>query len=258
MNLMNLVIEVYLSLTAILVSSSLLLHLLPRLGKSGKQLSDSLCHAPGIDLLLAYFMLLPLLVGCLIAGGRGAIAALMAQFSTLWIWIIFHELVNYKSRREPKIFPTLSRIVGGWRNHLAVWITLLALPCFWTVRFAEILAYPPLTWLIGLPKYQARDWVNVSRQKFTGLVGYDLIWCLYCDWMTGVWSLGTEMLRNVESFWCPIRFYSEKKCENCKIDFPDVDEAWVKNSGNMNDVVELLDCKYSQVKERSWFGHKSR
>jgi hypothetical protein len=95
MNLMNLVIEVYLSLTAILVGSSLLLHLLPRLGKSGKQLSDSLCHAPGIDLLLAYFMLLPLLVGCLIAGGRGAIAALMAQFITLWIWIIFHELVNY-------------------------------------------------------------------------------------------------------------------------------------------------------------------
>jgi hypothetical protein len=76
--------------------------------------------------------------------------------------------------------------------------------------------------------------------------------------MTGVWSLGTEMLRNVESFWCPIRFYSEKKCENCKIDFPDVEEAWVKNNGKMSDVVELLDCKYSQVKERSWFGHKSR
>jgi hypothetical protein len=255
---MNLFIQVYLSLTTILVCSSLLLHLPSRLGKPGEQLADSLCQAPGIDLLLAYFMLFPLLVGSLMAGGGGAIAALIAQFSTLWIWIIFHELVNYKSRREPKIFPTLSRIVGGWRNHLAVWITLLALPCFWTVRFVEIFAYPPLTWLVGLPKYQARDWVNVSRQKFTGLVGYDLIWCLYCDWMTGVWSLGTEMLRNVESFWCPIRFYSEKKCENCKIDFPDVEEGWVKSNGEMSDVVELLDCKYSQVKERSWFGHKSR
>lgn len=255
---MNLLIQVYLSLTTILVCTSLLLHLLSRLGKPGEQLADSLCQAPGIDLLLAYLMLLPLLAGSLIAGGGGAIAALMAQLSTVWIWIIFHELVNYKSRQEPKIFPTLSRIVGGWRNHLAVWITLLALPCFWTVRLAEIIAYPPLTWLIGLPKYQDRDWVNVSRQKFTGLVGYDLIWCLYCDWMTGVWSLGTEMLRNVESFWCPIRFYSEKKCENCKIDFPDVEETWVKNNGKMSDVVELLDCKYSQVKERSWFGHKSR
>ena len=37
------------------------------------------------------------------------------------------------------------------------------------------------------------------------VIGHALIWCLYCDWMTGVWSLGTEMLRNVESFWYPIR-----------------------------------------------------
>ena len=54
---------------------------------------------------------------------------------------------------------------------------------------------------------------------------FDLIWCLYCDWMTGVYAFGGEMLRNVESFWCPIRFYDGKKCENCKIDFPDI-EKW--------------------------------
>ena len=47
--------------------------------------------------------------------------------------------------------------------------------------------------------------------KVEGLVGHDRIWCLYCDWMTGVWSLGTEMLRNVESFWCPLRFSSDAK-----------------------------------------------
>ncbi|VEP15182.1 conserved membrane hypothetical protein [Hyella patelloides LEGE 07179] len=255
---MNSIIPLYLSLTIALASGSLFLHLLPRLGKPGKQFSDTLCHAPGIDVVLFYFMILPLIFGALVDGGRGLGVALIAQLSTFWIWIAAHELIYYKSRKEPKIFPTLSRIVGGWRNHLAVWITLLALPCFWTVRFAEVVAYPPLTWLVGFPKYQAKDWVNVSRHKFEGLIGYDLIWCLYCDWMTGVWSLGTEMLRNVESFWCPIRFYDDKKCENCKIDFPDVDGAWVKSDRNMKDVTELLDCKYSQVKERSWFGHKSR
>lgn len=252
------VTRLYLPLTIALASSCLLLHFLPNMGKPGKQLIETLTHAPGIDLVLAYFMLLPLLLGSLYSGWNGVAVALVAQLSTLWLWIIAHELIHYKSRHEPKIFPTLSRLVGGWRNHLAVWITLLALPCFWTVRFAEVFAYPFLTWLIGLPKYQAKDWVNISRHKFTGLVGYDLIWCLYCDWMTGVWSLGTEMLRNVESFWCPIRFYDDKKCENCKIDFPDVDGGWVESDRNMQDVTELLNCKYADVKERSWFAHKSR
>lgn len=255
---MNLVIEIYIPLTVVLVGSSLLLHLLPNLGKLGKRSSDLLCYAPGIDLALGYFMLAPLVFGFLRGGWGGIIAALVAELNALWIWIIFHELIHYNKQKEPKISRTMSRIVGGWRNHLAVWITSLAIPCFWMVRFAEIIVYPPLTWLIRLPKYEARDWVNVSRHKFTGLIGYDLIWCLYCDWMTGVWSLGTEMLRNVESFWCPIRFYSDKKCENCKIDFPDVDDGWVASDGKMSDVVELLNGKYSQVEERSWFGHSSR
>jgi hypothetical protein len=105
-------------------------------------------------------------------------------------------------------------------------------------RLGQYLVYPPLTWLVRLPKYNTAEWVNVSRHKFEGLVGHDLIWCLYCDWMTGVWSLGTEMLRNVESFWCPIRFRSDKKCENCTLDFPDLDNGWAPADGTMADVVK--------------------
>jgi hypothetical protein len=103
------------------------------------------------------------------------------------------------------------------------------------------------------------EWVTVSRQKFDGLVGHDLIWCLYCDWMTGVYSLGAEMLRNVESFWCPIRFYDGKKCENCRIDFPDIDR-WVPADGNMKQVTELLLEKYPPESEepRAWFGSTCR
>ena len=119
--------------------------------------------------------------------------------------------------------------------------------------------YPLLVWLINLPPYKAADWVSVSRQKFSGLVGHDLIWCLYCDWMTGVWSLGTEMLRNVESLGCPIRFSCEKKCANCAIDFPDVNSGWVHASGNMADVVKTLDRMYpSPKKPQTWFGHPLR
>jgi hypothetical protein len=97
---------------------------------------------------------------------------------------------------------------------------------------AEVFVYPPIQWLTGFPSYRSGDWVNVSRHKFSGLVGHDLIWCLYCDWMTGIWSLGTEMLRNVESFWCPIRFSNTAKCDNCSVDFPDVKNEWVRRWGH--------------------------
>ena len=123
---------------------------------------------------------------------------------------------------------------------------------------AEVLAYPLLHWTCGLPRYRQGDWVNVSRQKFDGLVGHDLIWCLYCDWMTGVWSLGTEMLRNVESFWCPIRFASDKKCENCAIDFPDVNGGWTPANGTMADVVRTWEGHYAAPGENPWLGHKVR
>jgi hypothetical protein len=99
--------------------------------------------------------------------------------------------------------------------------------------------------------------VNVSRHKFCGLVGHDLIWCLYCDWMTGVWSLGTEMLRNVESFWCPIRFDSEKKCANCAIDFPDVDGGWVPAGATIADAAATVERMYGSG-QAGWFGHGSR
>ncbi|BAQ64460.1 hypothetical protein GM3709_1225 [Geminocystis sp. NIES-3709] len=203
-------------------------------------------------------MLFPLLLGTIVSQWNGVGVALVGEISGLWIWIFAHEWKHRKSPQKAKISTTLSQIFGKWRNHLAVWITALAIPVFWGVRLAEIVVYPPLTKLVNLPKYDAKEWVNVSRQKFQGLVGYDLIWCLYCDWMTGVWSLGTEMLRNVESFWCPIRFYSDKKCENCKIDFPDIEDGWVSADGTIEDVTKVLQTKYSITTNSSWFGHNDR
>jgi hypothetical protein len=77
--------------------------------------------------------------------------------------------------------------------------------------------------------------------------------------MTGVWSLGTEMLRNVESFWCPIRFSSTAKCDNCKIDFPDIDGGWAPASGTIADAAAVVDRQYPAPNgDNSWFGHPAR
>ena len=131
-------------------------------------------------------------------------------------------------------------------------------PVFWLVRLGEVLAYPLLTLTVRLPAYAQGEWVSVSRQKFAGLVGHDLVWCLYCDWMTGVWALGSEMLRNVESFWCPIRFRSDKKCANCSIDFPDVDGGWVAADATMADVTRTWQSRYGGPGDHAWFGHPLR
>ena len=169
-----------------LLAGAGVLHLIPRLGPGGKALSAWLCRAPGLDLMIAYFTVVPMIVGPILG----------AQYEAAW-W--------------------------GWLAGLGVGV------------------------------------VNVSRHKFEGLVGHDLIWCLYCDWMTGIWSLGTEMLRNVESFWCPIRFDSSKKCANCTIDFPDLDNGWAKANGNMTDVDRVLSAHYPAPNgDNSWFGHPAR
>jgi hypothetical protein len=246
------------TLAALLLGAGVL-HLIPKLGAPGRAISEALCRAPLLDLLITYFTIAPLVVGPALAGWQGLLAALVAQIVTVLVWGWLHELAHPAARKGPRIVHTLNRAVGKFRNHAAVWWTAWAVPLFWLTRLAEVFVYPPLIWLVGLPPYKHADWVNVSRQKFQGLVGHDLIWCLYCDWMTGVWSLGTEMLRNVESFWCPIRFASGKKCDNCKIDFPDVEHGWTRAEGTMAEVTQTLEKMYPKgQKVNAWFGHPAR
>ncbi|MGB3495742.1 MAG: hypothetical protein WBA57_23635 [Elainellaceae cyanobacterium] len=248
----------YLGLTSALLLGALILQSIPLLGTWTKPISQRLTHAPGLDAVVAYFTVLPLVVSVSKLGGWGIVVAVAAEVSAVMAWTFVDERVRSPQTKTVSMHMTLGKIVGKWRNHAALWITALAVPTFWIVRVAEWIVYPPLTGLIRLPAYDAKDWVNVSRQKFEGLIGYDLIWCLYCDWMTGVWSLGTEMLRNVESFWCPIRFSSEKKCENCKVDFPDVNSNWVPSTGTISEVNDLLRKEYDHDGDRSWHGHPSR
>jgi hypothetical protein len=240
-----------------------LLHVVPRLGSPGRKLSEHLCRAPALDLLITYFTVLPMIVGPIIDGWPGLGAAIAGQIITVLIWQTLHELANPHARKGPRIVKVINRAVGPWRNYTAVWITAIAVPGFWIVRVCQWLVYPPLVWLVRLPRYNHAEWVNVSRNKFQGLVGHDLIWCLYCDWMTGIWSLGSEMLRNVESFWCPIRFASDKKCANCAIDFPDIENGWVPAHGSMTQVAQTWQQHYAphpngERRWHPWFGHPAR
>jgi hypothetical protein len=242
-------------IVAFLIGAAIL-HIIPRLGQPGRRISDALCRAPLLDWLITYFTVAPLFVGPILAGWAGFFGAIAGQVAGVLIWTLITELANRNSPR-PRIVTVLNQLIGPWRNHLAVWLTAIVTPMFWIVRMAEVFVYPPIAMLTGFPRYKSSDWVRVSRHKFRGLVGHDLIWCLYCDWMTGVWSLGTEMLRNVESFWCPIRFDNEKKCENCSVDFPDVNHGWVPADANITDAARVLQEQHGSG-THAWFGHPVR
>jgi hypothetical protein len=243
-----------------------LLHLIPRLGVAGTRMAAWLCRAPGLDLVVSFFTWIPPTVLGIVFGWRGVAGAIIGQVLGMLAWMFAHELANRRYVRGPRIVTFLNRTVGRFNNHIALWATAVAVPVFLLIRAAELLIYPVLTRLVGLPRYRHADWVNVSRQKFHGLVGHDLIWCLYCDWMTGVYALGAEILRNVESFWCPIRFANGKKCDNCKLDFPDIHGGWVEPEGTMSDVVATMEKTYGasataalpRDQRHPWFGHPVR
>lgn len=223
---------------------------------SGK-LADACIKAPGLDLIVAGMSWVPWVISGICHGWPALVACVIGQGLGLVIWCRLHEACHAEAARGPRIVKYLNRQVGPLRNHLALWITAVSVPVFWAVRFAELFTYPLLVWTVRLPAYKQGEWINVSRQKFDGLIGHDLVWCLYCDWMTGVWSLGSEMLRNVESFWCPIKFYNGKKCANCKVDFPDIEGGWVAPDGNMAQVVAVMEKNFDGG-HHAWFGHPDR
>jgi hypothetical protein len=246
-------------LVAILESAlAIFVSFVGRFGNEGQALADLLIKAPALDIMLGLFSWIPWILFGLAYGWRGLIGTIIGQVISLLVWTSIHEYFHRQAVAGPRIVKVLNRTVGRWQNHAALWVSAIAFPGFLFIRLMEVTVYPALCALLGFPKYNQAEWVTISRQKFNGLVGHDLIWCLYCDWMTGVYSLGAEMLRNVESFWCPIRFYDGKKCDNCKMDFPDIDNGWVPADGTMQQVEDKLEQMYPAGREKPWFGHPVR
>lgn len=242
----------------IMLLLALALTVLPSTGRLGRALGDRIARVPFLDFTVAVLTWVPWIIAGFVGGWIAIGGTVLGQIIALYTWIGIHEFAHRRIARGPRLVRFLSRRYGRWRNHLALIVTLICLPVLWVIRLTEIVAYPWLSRLLGFPRYCHDDWVNLSRQKFDGLIGHDLIWCLYCDWMTGVYALGAEMLRNVESFWCPIRFYDGKKCENCRLDFPDLDHGWVPADGSMQDVEALMQRKYPPGQQPAWFGHPVR
>jgi len=237
---------------------AMLLTIVPRLPGVGRRFAEFAARPPLLDVIVSIFTWAPWVVGAIWAGWIGLLGSFIGQVIALQTWIFLHELIHRRHVKGPRIVKFINRRFGRWRNHFALWVTIIGVPVLAVIRFAQVVGYPWLVLLLGLPRYRHADWVSVSRHKFDGLVGHDLIWCLYCDWMTGVYSLGAEMLRNVESFWCPIRFDASKKCANCTLDFPDIDGGWVKPDGSMADVEAVMERMYGEGKPSAWFGHPVR
>lgn len=218
-------------------------------------ITESVARAPWLDVFLSLFLWVPWAIGGVWMGLWGLGAALVAQFLFLHAFCLTHRLLRGKKGRT--LTDAQAKVLGPIRNQLCLLVQTPAVPAFLLVRAAEIFLYPPVAALGRLPRYRQGDWVNLSRHKYDGLVGYDLLWCWYCDWMTGLWCLGSEMLRNIESFWCPIQFQHETKNRVAAIDFPDV-KQWAPPDGTMEDAVRLIEKHYDGKRENSWWGHPDR
>ncbi len=212
-------------------------------------------RAPYLDLVISSLTWVPWVIGIFLDGIIGLIAACLAQY----IGIHLFSLIDRAVRGKPKqtLTEAQGKILGPIRNHIALIATTPATVTFIFVRFTELFIYPPIAVLAKLPQYKQSDWVNLSRHKFEGLTGPDLLWCWYCDWMTGLWALGSDMLRNIESFWCPIRFDDSLKNQHSKLDFPDV-EDWTPADGTMDDVVANFEKHYQKDGVNSWWSHPDR
>src|SRR5688500_8053579 len=150
-----------LATAASLLALAAALSLVGKLGRAGRSVIDRAARAPLLDVIVASFTCLPWLVALILGGWIGFAGALVGQFLALYAWCFAHELAHREAARGPRIVKFLNRTVGRWRNHLALLVTLIALPGFWFIRVVQIVAYWPLVALLGFPRYRQSEWVNV-------------------------------------------------------------------------------------------------
>jgi hypothetical protein len=242
----------FLSCCAIIFCSLIVAAIFTRMAYA---VTERIAETPFLDFFITLFTWLPWVAGGWECGWLGVLAAVVAQLLFLHVFCLVHRAL--RGRKGRTLTDAQGRILGPFRNQLCLMIQTPAILVFVQVRMAEILIYPPIAWLGKLPTYKASEWVNLSRHKYDGLIGYDLLWCWYCDWMTGVWSLGSEMLRNIESFWCPLQFLHPTKNQHAATDFPDI-AAWAPSDGSMEDAVKVFEKHYDGKNLNSWWGHPDR
>ncbi len=217
--------------------------------------SERIAFAPVLDIFISLFTWLPWVAGYALGKWPGVLGAVVAQMLALHAFCLVHRALRGKKGRT--LTDAQGKVLGPIRNQLCLLVQTPAVFAFVGVRLIEIVFYPIIAWLGKLPTYRQSEWVNLSRHKYDGLIGYDLLWCWYCDWMTGIWALGSEMLRNIESFWCPIQFLDPEKNRNAATDFPDI-ARWAPPDGTMEDAVRAFEEHYDGKRKNSWWGHPDR
>src|SRR5687768_16356503 len=96
---------------AILLGAGIL-HLIPRLGAAGKSVSAALCRAPGLDFVVTYFTVAPLIVGPIVGGWRGLLGGIVGQVVGMVIWQWLHEIAHLDAARGPRIVKVLNGMFG--------------------------------------------------------------------------------------------------------------------------------------------------
>ena len=94
-----------------LLLGTLVLHLLPKLGGGGRAIMDWFSVAPGLDLVVAYFTALPMIVGPILAGWAGLGVSVAAQVLSLLIWSWLHGWAHPTARKGPRIVKVLNDLV---------------------------------------------------------------------------------------------------------------------------------------------------
>jgi len=128
-------------------------------------------------------------------------------------------------------------------------------PMFSLVRLAEIFVYPQLQWLVGFPRY-SREWLmSPAISSRAGRSRSRLVFVLRLDDRRLV--AGNRNAAECRIVLVSHSFDNTKKCENCAIDFPDLDHGWVAADGNMAQVVETIEKEHAGG-HHEWFGHPVR
>src|SRR5439155_17645651 len=108
------------------VTLAAMLSIIPRLGRIGWNLSERICRAPLLDLIVASFTWLPWVIAAAAGGWRALLGAFIGQALAMFAWTSGHEMIYRDAARGPRIVKFLNRTVGRWQNHAALWVTLVA------------------------------------------------------------------------------------------------------------------------------------
>ena len=96
----------------------------------GRSFGGLATRAPGLDLIVALMTWVPWVVCVWLFGWIGLPAAILGQMIALFCWCWIHEAMHPAARKGPRIVKFINRTVGRWQNHVALWVTLVALPAF--------------------------------------------------------------------------------------------------------------------------------